>query len=231
MARILIVEDHPVVREGYAALFDAEPDLTICGETGSAQDAMQLVRETEPDLVIADLSLEGKSGLSLTRDLSAIDPALPIVVVSTHDEELYATRALEAGAHAYLMKSEADTMIVRAIREVLAGGVWVSADVKTTMLLHMATGRASPASTSDEGSDDSFLDALSDRELEVLWLLGRGHTRKEIADVLGLSPKTIDSHRAQLKEKLSVDTNDRLRRFAAVWVELDRRPEDLSEKS
>lgn len=208
---IYVVEDHPVVRRGLASLIGPEEDLTIVGETGSALQARRDLSERDIDLVILDLSLEEGSGLSLIEDLHATQPGLPVLVVSMHDETLYARRALEAGARGYLMKDRADSKVVEAIRTVLDGSVYISSEV-TSAIVSGQVGGTEPS------SDDSVLGVLSDRELEVFTLMGEGKKRREIAEALALSPKTVDSHRTSLKDKLSFDTNASLRQYAAVWV-------------
>lgn len=221
--RIFIVEDHPVMRQGYAALISSDIDLEVCGGTGSADQARQAIPEAEPDLVIIDLSLEGGSGLDLIKDLHAKDPDLLILVVSMHDESLYADRVLQAGARGYLMKSEADDNVKKAIRRVLEGGVYLSDALSTEILLRY-TGANKPGSTSP-------IEQLSDRELEVFEYMGRGLTTREIAECLMLSPKTIDSYRTRVKEKLSIDSNAELRRRAVIWVEQDvPNPEAVSDE-
>jgi DNA-binding NarL/FixJ family response regulator len=207
---IYVVEDHPVVRRGLASLTGPEEDLTIVGETDSALQARRDLSERDIDLVILDLSLEEGSGLSLIEDLHATQPSLPVLVVSMHDETLYARRALEAGARGYLMKDRADSKVVEAIRTVLDGSVYISSEVTSAIVSEQVSGASS--------SDDSVLGVLSDRELEVFTLMGEGKERREIAEALALSPKTVDSHRESLKEKLSLNTNASLRQYAAVWV-------------
>lgn len=206
---IYIVEDHPVVRRGLASLVEPEPDLTISGETGSAEDARRHLSETTPDLVILDLSLEEGGGLSLLEHLHAMQPDLPVLVVSMHDEVLYARRALDDGARGYLMKSNATDKVVEAIRHVLDGNVYLSAEMTSALVSERVGG--------GEPGDTSPLDALTDRELEVLMLMGDGHERREIAGELALSPKTIDTYKKNLQEKLSLSSNAGLRRYAAVW--------------
>ncbi len=207
--QIYIVEDHPVVRRGLASLIEPEPGLTISGETGSAKEAREDLFDTTPDLVILDLSLDEGSGLSLLDHLHNTKPDLPVLVVSMHDEVLYARRALDAGARGYLMKSNADTQVVEAIRCLLSGDIYLSPEMTSTILAEHVGG-APP-------DDVSPLDRLSDRELEVLTLLGKGYERREIAEELALSPKTIDTYKNHLKEKLSLENNAGLRRYAAVW--------------
>lgn len=216
MIRIFVVEDHPVMRCGYASLLESEPDLAICGATGSASEARRGVAELAPDLVIVDLSLEEGSGLSLTEDLHAADPDRPILVVSMHDESIFARRVLEAGAAGYLMKSEADSTIVEAIRAVVDHGFYLSSRLSRTFL-HTMIGGGSGESTSP-------LASLSARELEVFMLMGQGLGRREIAQTLNLSPNTVDTHRENVKEKLSIDTNPQLMRRATIWVELSDGP-------
>lgn len=202
-----------MVREGYVSMFEEEMGLMICGETGSAKEARRLVPEVDPDLAIVDLSLEEGSGLELIKDFHATSPDLAILVVSIHDETLYAERALRAGARGYLMKDEASSRVVEAARQVLDGGLFLSPTLNKDLLLQYVRNEH-PVSTSP-------LEPLSDRELQVFELMGQGLTRREIGKELSLSPKTVDSHRSRLKEKLSVDTNEELRRRAAVWMELE----------
>lgn len=219
--RILIVEDHPVVREGYARMFKDEPGLTICQQTGSATEARDLFRETDPDLGIIDLSLKDGSGLELIKDLRATRPEVKILVVSIHDEVLYAERALQAGARGYLMKEEAGLQILEAVEEILNGGVYLNPDLSNELLLKYTR--------SDQEGAVSPLDPLSDRELEVFQLMGKGLTRNEIGDTLSLSPKTIDSHRGCIKDKLSIKSNAELRRRATIWLELGIWSENLED--
>ena len=210
--RLFLVEDHPIVRYGLVSLLEAEADLTVCGETDSAQEARRRIPEVKPDLAIVDLFLVDGSGLALIKDLSA-HSSLPILVLSAHAETLYAHRVLAAGARGYLMKSEAYWKIVEAARQLLDGNIYLSPDMTSAMLnAYMGDG---PAPTNDP------IETLSDRELEVFTLMGRGLSRRNMAEALSLSPKTIDTYREHLKRKLSLDTNEQLRRNAAVWVALD----------
>jgi len=214
--QIYIVEDHPVVRRGLSSLIEPEPGLTIVGGTGSAKDARQEIPEADPDLVLLDISIEDGSGLTLLEHLHNTRPTLPVLVVSMHDEELYAQRALEAGARGYLMKNKADTKVVEAIREVLDGNVYLSPEMTSTILSSQVGGLST--------QEFSPFDTLSDRELEVFMLMGEGRQRREIAEALSLSPKTVDSHKDNLKKKLSLDTTAGLRRYAAIWVASDASP-------
>ena len=209
--QIYIVEDHPVMRQGYATLIEQEIDLKICGETGSSEEARRRIPEMKPDLAIIDLSLREGGGLDLIKDLLAKMSDLLVLVISMHDEALYADRVLQAGARGYLMKNEAHSEVIHAIRRVLEGGIYLSKDLSTRILLRYA-GKPNI-------KNNSPLEGLSDREIEVFEHMGQGMTTREIAEKLMLSPKTIDSYRTRLKEKLSIDTNAQLRRQAVVWVE------------
>lgn len=209
--RIFIVDDHPVMRRGYAYLIGAEMDLEVCGEAASAREALDRIPDAQPDLAIVDLTLKGMGGLELIKRLQSQHPDILILVVSMHDETLYADRALRAGARGYIMKSEVESVVVDAIRRILNGGVHVSDALSTKILLQYAG--ASPS------EEDSPLERLSDRELEVFEYMGRGSTTREIADKLALSPKTIDSYRSRIKEKMAIDSNNELTRRAVLWVE------------
>lgn len=210
--QIYIVEDHGVMRQGYASLVEREMGLQICGKTGSATDARGEIPEVDPDLAIVDLSLDEGSGLELIKDLQSQCCDLKVLVVSMHDESLYAERALEAGAEGYVSKGEPSETVVTAIRQLLDGRMYFSEDVNEQMLLRYL-GR-------DTDGPQSPLDVLSDRELEVFEHMGRGLTTQEIAEALQLSPKTIGTYRSRAKEKLAVESNAELRRRAVVWVEL-----------
>jgi DNA-binding NarL/FixJ family response regulator len=212
MKRIFIVDDHPVMRRGYAAIIEEEIDLAVCGEAGDALEALDQIRTSTPDLVIADLTLAGSmSGLELIKMLKMERPTLPILVVSMHDESLYAERVLHAGAKGYIMKDVADTAIVKAVRRVLAGGLYVSEEIGEKILLQFAGGHFD--------ANQSPLERLSDRELEVFEHLGRGLTTQQIAETMLISPKTVDSYRARLKVKLGIDNHTELIRHATQWVE------------
>ncbi len=209
--QIFVVDDHPVMRRGYSYLIGAEMDMEICGEAESAQEALEKIPETSPDLALVDLTLKGMGGLELIKRLQTQEPDVHVLVVSMHDETLYADRALRAGARGYLMKDEVESIIVKAIRRILDGGVYVS-DALSTRILLQYTGAV-------PGEGESPLDRLSDRELEVFESMGRGYGTREIADQLALSPKTIDSYRSRIKDKLAIDSNSELTRRAVIWVE------------
>ncbi len=209
-AKVLLVDDHAVVRDGLAQLIGGEEDMTVCGEAGSAEEAMSVVTQVQPDVAIVDISLGGVNGIELIKNLKALRPLLGILVLSMHDETHYAERALRAGASGYVMKREARACILQAIRTVIAGGDYVSERMQKSMVHQYLRGAA--------GKEGSPIDRLSDRELEVLTLLGKGESSKDIADRLHLSQKTVDSHRTHLKEKLNLSGAPELIRFAFEWV-------------
>lgn len=207
---ILIVDDHPIVRQGLAGLVNHEPDLQIIGEASDAAQAMTAVRTLKPELVIIDISLEGTDGLELTKSLKAQLPQLPILIMSMHDESIYAERALRAGANGYIMKQAVADKIVVAVRHILKGNIYLSEQAHQTILQGVAGRRAK--------AEDSPLSRLSDRELEVLRLIGRGEGTRQIAQALHLSVKTIETYRAHLKDKLGLETATQLVRYAAQWA-------------
>ena len=208
--RILIVDDHPVFRHGIGALLAAESDLEICGEADSAPAALDAMRRLKPDVALLDISLQGTNGIELVKLMKAEQPRLPLLMLSMHDESLYALRALRAGARGYVMKAEAMTHVVTAIRKVLKGDIYVSPRFSERLVFK--------AIQSLEGGMGSPVDKLSDRELEVLQLLGRGFGTREIANELHLSVKTIETHRAHIKEKLGFRDAGEMVRFAIDWV-------------
>ncbi|CAM3307582.1 response regulator transcription factor [Rhodothermus bifroesti] len=210
--RILIVDDHPLVRKGLALTLEAEPDLEVCAQAASAEEALGLLDKVQPDLAIVDISLPGMSGLELIKHLQAWKQHLPVLVISRHDEALYAERAIRAGARGYVMKVEAVEVIVKAVRRVLAGGLYVSEELSERLLLSM-TGHRRALETR------SPVELLSDRELEVFELTGRGLTTREIAERLHLSVKTVESYRARIKAKLGLRTAAELMQHAVQWVE------------
>jgi len=214
MKRIMIVDDHPVMRMGYRFLIESESDLSVCCEAGSALEAMDIARRDRPDLMIVDISLGGMNGIVLIKNLLAEMPDLLTLVVSTHDETIYSERAIHAGARGYVMKSEVDRTIVEAVRRVLRGGFYLSDQMSARILSQfqkMKKGRPDQAS--------SEIDQLSDRELEVFELIGEGMSIQDIADALLISPKTVESHRGRIKQKLSLETSTALLQRATLWVE------------
>ena len=212
---VFIVDDHPLMRRGYASLVNAEPDLAICGEAASAAQAVAGIEETAPDLVIADISIEGTNGIELTKQLLSRQPDLPVLIISMHDETLYAERSLQAGARGYLTKMGDGEAVLEAIRRVLDGHVYVS-EAMQDRLLYQHVGQAR-ACSEDRGRPS--LRALSDRELEVFEMIGRGYPTREIGRRLSISPKTVESHRSKIKSKLGTKTSTDLMRRAIRWVE------------
>ena len=213
--KLFIVDDHPMMRRGYVSLINAEPDLVVCGEAGSTREALEALTETEPDLVVTDISLEGPNGIELAKQLLSLHPDLLVLIISMHDEALYAERALQAGVRGYLMKTEGDDAVLHAIRHVLDGHVYLSSAMQDRILFqHVGTSVRAGANNASAG-----LTTLSDRELEVFELIGRGHTAREIGEQLSISPKTVESHRARIKAKLGIETPTELMRQAIQWVE------------
>ena len=205
-AKLVLVDDHPIVREGLAQFINNESDISVVGMASNAAEAMTVIAERSPDLVVADLSLTGKPGLELIKDLTATYPSMPVLALSIHDEILWAERVLRAGAEGYIMKSQATARIVAAIRHILGGGIWVSEQVNA-LLLQKQISKRKPI-------HGSPLDQLSDRELEVFQCIGRGMSVKEIAASFQLSSKTVDVHRDHIREKLKVKSSTELIRYA-----------------
>ena len=209
--RILIVDDHPIVRQGVRRVIEQEPDLRICAEAETATEALRLFEEHQPDMAIIDITLKGTDGLELTKWIRARSERIPILIMSMHDESLYAERVLRAGAHGYVMKAEVADKIVIAIRKALQGEIYLSEKVEQD-ILHEVSGRTTE-------KDQSPIRKLSDRELEVFRLIGQGMGTRAIADQLRLSIKTIETYRSHLKEKLGLSNATQLVRYAAQWVE------------
>jgi DNA-binding NarL/FixJ family response regulator len=209
--RVLVVDDHPIMREGLRQLINNEPDLVVCGESPDANEAMVLIRTTKPDIVLADISLPGKSGLEFIKDVRAQHPSLSVLVLSMHDESLYAERVLRAGARGYVMKQEGGRKVVQAIHQILGGQMFVS-ERMSTKILEIFSGRRGKTTSSP-------VELLTDREFEVFQLIGKGLATSKIAEQLHLSVKTIEVHRLHIKEKLKVNTAPELIRFAVRWLE------------
>lgn len=203
--RVLIVDDHPIIRERLAALVDAEPDLTTCGQAEGVREAMASVAREHPDLAVIDLSLKDGYGVELVRDLKAKYPQLPVMVLSMHDESMYAERAMRAGARGYVTKQEATRVVLTAIRRVLGGELYVSPDIASALI-----GRV----VGTPGGSGEPLDKLTNRELEIFHLFGEGKTVQQIADALFISPKTVEAHREHIKEKLGFRSSNELLRYA-----------------
>jgi DNA-binding NarL/FixJ family response regulator len=209
--RILLVDDHPMTREGVAAIINRQTDLEVCCEASNPAEAMSELSKSKPDLMVTDMTMPGRSGIEFLKDVHALLPELPILVLSMHDEMLYAERVLRAGAHGYLMKDAGSARVLEVIRLVLSGQLYVSPQM-SARLLDAVTGRRPRGSTSP-------IEKLSDREFEVFRLFGSGKSTKEVAQALHLSPKTVDVHRARIKEKLQLKDASSLIHHAVRWVE------------
>lgn len=209
-ARVAVVDDHPLFRERLCQLINNEPDMEVCGQAESAEQALSLIRNARPDLAIVDIALKSSSGLELIRSIKALSIAVSVLVLSMHEESVYADRALRAGANGYITKSQEAAEVLMAMRSVLSGKVYLSQEMTTDLLKNLgATGiRSVPRS----------VDRLTDRELQVLELIGRGRTTREIADLLKLGVATIDTYRARIKEKMNFRNATDLIHFAIRWV-------------
>jgi DNA-binding NarL/FixJ family response regulator len=207
--RILVVDDHPIVRQGLALLLNREPDLVVCGEAEEASGAMHVLASARPDLLIVDISLNGPDGLDLLKNIRTTHPTLPVLILSMHDESVYAERALRAGANGYIMKQEATDTVLVALRRILAGEIYVSDHIANKLLKHYITGSGTLRNSS--------ISDLSDRELEVFRLIGEGHGTRQIAEELHLSVKTVESYQAHIKEKLSLRSARELMQRAIQW--------------
>ena len=208
--KVIIVDDHPIIRQGLAELINHEQDLVVCGYAEDAHEALGIIKETEPNIVIVDISLKETSGMDLTKDIKAQYPNLPVLVLSMHDESLYAERMLRAGAKGYVMKAEATENVVTAIRKILSGQIYVSDKMAAKMVRKLVGG--SP----DAGA--SVIERLSDRELEVFRMIGQGYGTRQIAERLHLSIKTIETYREHIKEKLNLADASELLQYAIQWT-------------
>ncbi|HXB74431.1 MAG TPA: response regulator transcription factor [Candidatus Acidoferrales bacterium] len=214
-ATVLLVDDHPIVRQGLAQLINQEPDLEVCGHAEDAKGALLAIAACRPDIVILDISLNGPDGFEVLKDIRMRDEALPVLVLSMHDESLYAERALRAGANGYIMKQEATERVLQAIRRIRGGEVYVSDRIAKRLLRQIVS---SPA------SGKSPMEALTDRELAVFRLIGKGRGTREIADDLHISVKTVESYQAHIKEKLSLNNGRELVQHAFQWVTREDAP-------
>lgn len=208
--RVFIVDDHPIMRQGLAQLISHEPDLVVAGEASDAASALTAIQETAPDLVIIDISLPGKNGLELIKDIRAANKTVALLVHSMHDEGLYVERVLRAGAQGYIMKHEGGKKVMTAIRRVLDGDIYVSEEM-SGKILEMFSGRRAP--TTDP------VKALSDRQFEIFQMIGQGKGTRHIARDLNVSVKTVDAHRANIKAKLRLRNASELVRHAVRWAE------------
>jgi DNA-binding NarL/FixJ family response regulator len=218
--RVLIVDDHPIVRQGLRRMIEPEPDLVVCGEVQTEKEARTAIRALSPDIVIVDISLAQGDGLELVRDVHAQQPDLPMLVLSMHDELIYAERLLAAGASGYIMKQAASDQLLIALRRVLAGGIYLSESLAGSLERTEASGIAA-------GSDP--IERLSNRELQVLSFIGRGLSSREAAEALGLSVKTVETHRQSLKRKLNLVSNAQLLQYAINWYSSRSKPAALAE--
>ncbi|MGE3541017.1 MAG: response regulator [Candidatus Tectimicrobiota bacterium] len=209
--RILLVDDHPIVREGLRQLIHRQADLVVCGEASSVSEALEAITTLQPGLVLLDVSLYSSSGLDLIQHLSQYLPMLPILVMSMHDEELYADRVIRAGARGYIMKQEPTEQMLAAIYRVLQGQIYTSKHMQARIIRHYFGG-------SPETAPASPLARLSDRELEIFRLFGQGINRHQIATALHLSVKTVETHRAHIMEKLQLKSVTDLIRYAVHWL-------------
>lgn len=213
--KVLVVDDHPIVREGMALLINREPDLTVCAAAEESNAALDAIESLRPDLAIVDISLPGRDGLELLKMIRAKDPQMPVLILSMHGETTYAERALRAGANGYIMKQEATDKVLVAIRRILNREIYVSEEIGNRMLRHLV-------GVHDSGR--SPMDGLSDRELEVFRRMGEGQSTRQIAEELHLSVKTIETHQARLKEKLSLRTSRELVQYAIECVLAEKGP-------
>lgn len=207
--RVLIVDDHPMMCEGLVHTISRDPGLMVCATANSSAAGLDAFTKSQPDLVLVDISLPGRNGIELIRDIRAVQPNAKILVVSMHDEALFAERALRAGARGYIMKQEAKDALLSAIHAILAGRIYVSGKMSAQILENLAGSQAGNGAVSK----------LTDRELEVFQLIGQGKNTAEIAEVLHLSVKTVETHRAHIKEKLSLHNMAELTAYAARWNE------------
>jgi len=207
--KIFVVDDHPIVRQGLTLLINREQDMTVCGEAEEAHSALRAIATAQPDILVVDISLNGPDGLELVKTIRTRDPKLPVLVLSMHDESIYAERALRAGANGYIMKHEATGKVLVAIRRILSGEIYLSDRVASKMLHQYVRGAP--------GNGRSLVTDLSDRELEIFRLVGEGHGTRQIAGELHLSVKTVETYHAHIKEKLSLKNARELVQHAIEW--------------
>jgi DNA-binding NarL/FixJ family response regulator len=210
ITKILIVDDHPLVRQGLIGLISTQPDFQVCGEASSISHARQLADSTHPHVAIIDITLEDGSGLELIKDLSASYPEMKLLVLTMHDELLFAERALRAGAVGFINKQEVSRTIINAIREILNGKLYLSQRT-TERMVHLALG-------SKGRTEQSPIERLTNREIEIFQMIGHGLTSRQIAGKLGLSPKTVDAHRERIKQRLELKNVTELTKHAVQWV-------------
>jgi DNA-binding NarL/FixJ family response regulator len=206
---VFVVDDHPIVRQGLALLINQEADLAVCGEAEEMHSALAAIQSARPDILIVDISLNGPDGLELLKNIRIMSPRLPVLILSMHDESIYAERALRAGANGYIMKQEATEKVLVALRRILSGEIYVSDRIANSMLRHYVRGA--------NASEHSSISDLTDRELEVFRLIGEGQGTRQIAEALHLSVKTVESYQAHIKEKLSLRSARELVQHAVQW--------------
>jgi len=210
-ARILIVDDHAIVRYGMGVLLSGADDLSLCGEAGTYDEALAAVRNLKPDIAVIDIILHDRSGLDLIRQLRAEGQTLPLLVMSMHDESTHAEKALRAGAQGYIMKEDADEVLVEALRAILDGKLYVSSNINEKLLRNYVEG--------DGAAEQTGAESLTDREKEIFKCMGQGLTTRKIAEQFNLSPRTVEVHRAKIKKKLNCEDAAQLLRTAVQWVE------------
>jgi DNA-binding NarL/FixJ family response regulator len=208
--RVLIVDDHPIVRHGLGELIARQPDLQVCGEAENVSEALRLVETERPQVAVIDISLDGESGLELIEQIQALYPEVKMLVSSMHDEKTFAGRALRAGASGYINKRESIRKVIDAVRQVLRGEVYLSPQMATQLLHRAAVGKP---------LDHDPVETLSNRELEVFEMIGQGMNTQQIARRLRLSPSTVETHRKKIKTKLNVQSGSQLSRSAFQWVQ------------
>ncbi|HEY7090881.1 MAG TPA: response regulator transcription factor [Tepidisphaeraceae bacterium] len=208
-AKVLLVDDHPIVRQGLAQLINAAPDMIVCAEASTGRETLDLIESSKPDVAIVDISLEDRNGVELIKDMISRRAGLPCLALSMYDEAMYALRVLRAGGRGYVMKQEVPKKVLTAIRQVLAGHIYLSERMSTRLVDQLVTAGSSPAAPVGE---------LSDRELEVLTLIGRGQSTREISEKLFLSIKTVEAHRERIKEKLKLKNGAELLRYAMQFT-------------
>jgi DNA-binding NarL/FixJ family response regulator len=209
-SKVFIVDDHPIVRYGITRILNNEPDFTVCGDSESAEKALSAIENLRPDFIIVDISLKDMDGLQLTRIIRERHPKMPIVILSMHDERIYAHKALRAGANGYIMKEESSEKLVTAIRQILQGDIFVSEQVQKNVLHAYAS--------KEKAREIPSINKLSDREREIFLLVGAGHTSRSIADKLNLSVKTIETHRLRIKQKFGLNGSEKLTQAAVEWA-------------
>jgi DNA-binding NarL/FixJ family response regulator len=212
--KVFVLDDHPIIRAGLTMLINREPDLVVCGDAEEMATALRLIDNLRPDVLVVDISLNGPDGLDVLKNIRTRSPGLPVLILSMHDETLYAERALRAGANGYIMKQEATERVLVALRRILNREIYVSDRIANKMLRHFVGGAATP--------QRSPLEELSDRELEVLRLIGEGHGTRQIAEELHLSVKTVETYQGHLKEKLGLKNSRELVQYAIQWNLKDR---------